>query len=221
MSYMPLATGTTGGQAARTSQHGWRASGAARRSARCERIPAPLHNAILRQLSSSEAASAKKKKHKKSTNTKTQEGKKIQEGEERRRDDDDAPVVAANIPVEKLDAEDDYYARARSSAPGSETQGPLLRSRPTRRAALRAPELERGRLDASYHGGGRPRRRARATVVVQALRHGRRRARAEGRRISPSAGPPVADPSIRQTTRGRGGAVPAAGSLGTTVPSRR
>ena len=63
--------------------------------------------------SSSEDRKRKKKKHKKEhKHKKHKKEKKSKKDKKRRRDDDDAPVVAANVPKEKLDAEDDYYARA-------------------------------------------------------------------------------------------------------------
>ena len=67
--------------------------------------------------SSSSEDRKRKKKHKKDRKKEKKqhkkEKKKHKKDKKRRRDDDDdAPVVAANVPKEKLDAEDDYYARA-------------------------------------------------------------------------------------------------------------
>ena len=62
--------------------------------------------------SSSSGDRKRKKKDRKKEKKQHKKDKKKHKKEKRRRDDDDAPVVAANVPSEKLDAEDDYYARA-------------------------------------------------------------------------------------------------------------
>ena len=110
--------------------------------------------------SSSEDRKRKKKKHKKEhKHKKHKKEKKSKKDKKRRRDDDDDdPVVAANVPTEKLDAEDDYYARA------AEFRTWLRDAKDLYLDDLAADEARKlfaqfvdrwnaGRLDASYYSG--------------------------------------------------------------------
>ena len=109
--------------------------------------------------SSSEDRKRKKKKHKKEhKHKKHKKEKKSKKEKKRRRDDDDAPVVAANIPREKLDAEDDYYARAAEFRTWLRDAKDLylddIAADEARKLfAQFAERWNAGRLDASYYSG--------------------------------------------------------------------
>ena len=111
--------------------------------------------------SSSSEDRKRKKKHKKDRKKEKKQHKKDKKKhkkDKKRRRDDDAPVVAANIPKEKLDAEDDYYARAAEFRTWLRDAKDLylddLAADEARR--LFAQFVERwnaGRLDTSYYSG--------------------------------------------------------------------
>ena len=128
-------------------------------------------------------------------------------------------MVAANVPKEKLDAEDDYYARAAEFRTWLRDAKDLylddIAADEARKLFAQFAERWNAgppRRELLQRRGGRPRRQAHAPrVVVQALRHGGARVGVDARGREPpvGAGRPDADPPIRQTTRGRGEAVPA------------
>ena len=96
--------------------------------------------------SSSEDRKRKKKKHKKEhKHKKHKKEKKSKKEKKRRRDDDDAPVVAANIPREKLDAEDDYYAA--QEARDREANRLRIKAAADTERRRRVDELEAGASD--------------------------------------------------------------------------
>ena len=135
--------------------------------------------------SSSSEDRKRKKKHKKDRKKEKKQHKKDKkkrkDKKRRRDDDDDAPVVAANVPKEKLDAEDDYYARA------AEFRTWLRDAKDLYLDDIGADEARR--LFAQF---------------VERWNAGRRVAPVR-------AGRPDADPPIRQATGRRGEAVPAPG----------
>ena len=119
-------------------------------------------NALLRQLEQQlrgPQAQEEAQKGPQEREKAAQKGQKKKKDKKRRRDDDDdAPVVAANVPKEKLDAEDDYYARA------AEFRTWLRDAKDLYLDDLAADEARRlfaqfvdrwnaGRLDAGYYSG--------------------------------------------------------------------